>query len=631
MAINQQKQMASASLRPAIKPVDTAGSALASTVRQPQELTGAQIFLQALVDEGVETIFGLPGGVILPIYEYLPDYPLEHILVRHEQGAVHMAEGYAKATGRAGVSLVTSGPGATNAVTGIADAFYDSVPLVVFTGNVASNLLGNDAFQEADIAGMTRCCTKHNLVVRRIDQLAQAIREAFHIATTGRPGPVLVDIPKDVLTAMATYDPSERQIYLPGYANPEHFTDEELDTTLEILQSAKQPVLLMGGGVITANASEKVVAFAERFKIPVASSLMGLGGFPNQHPQYLGFCGMHGHYWANIAIANADVLLIVGNRLGERQTGATSRFAKNAKIIHIDLDPSTLEKNVDTFLPLQGDINNILSALLDKTESSEAQAGFAKSMATRNNWYQAIEGYKQRKPAKNHQENLLTPELVIEQLFSHMPADAIVTTEVGQHQMWAAQRFNLSQPRSWLTSGGLGTMGFGFPAAIGAQKAFPDRLVVDIAGDGSFQMTLQEIATAVDYKLPVKVAIINNGHLGMIRQWQGKIYTRESQAVMTSPDYVKLAEAYGAKGFVVNHPSELDAVIKEAYAITDRPVLIDFRVQEKADVYPWVPAGGANEQQWVTSDDATASQSPQSKANATNPQTIKPNKDGGFA
>ena len=641
MAINQQTTPS----RPFMKPLEQAPAAAQSVpAGQPFELTGAQIFLQALVDEGVETIFGLPGGVILPIYEYLPDYALEHILVRHEQGAVHMAEGYAKATGKAGVALVTSGPGATNAVTGIADAFYDSVPLVVFTGNVASNLLGNDAFQEADIAGMTRCCTKHNLVVRRIDQLAQAIREAFHIAATGRPGPVLVDIPKDVLTGKHHYDPSDRKIYLPGYANPEHFTDEELDTALAILKDAKQPVLLMGGGVITANASEKILTFAERFNLPVASSLMGLGGFPNEHPQYLGFCGMHGHYWSNIAIANADVLVIVGNRLGERQTGQTSRFAKNAKIIHIDLDPSTLEKNVNTFLPLQGCINNILDALLERTASQEALSAFEPSLYTRSDWYQTIDGYKHRKPAKNHQENLLTPELVIEQLFAHMPADAIVTTEVGQHQMWAAQRFNLSQPRSWLTSGGLGTMGFGFPAAIGAQKAFPNRLVIDIAGDGSFQMTLQEIATAVDYKLPVKVAIINNGHLGMIRQWQGKIYTRESQAIMTSPDYVKLAEAYGAKGFVVNHPSELDTVIQEAYAITDRPVIIDFRVQEKADVYPWVPAGGANDQQWVTSEDAAPAPNNQSKTNATNSISsnqnnndtlhdckTEPLKDGGYA
>ena len=576
---------------------------------QIKTMTGSEIFLQALVDEGVETIFGLPGGVILPIYEYLPDYPLEHILVRHEQGAVHMAEGYAKATGRVGVSLVTSGPGATNAVTGIADAYYDSVPIVVFTGNVPTFMMGNDAFQEADIAGMTRGCTKHNVVVRDIKDLAQAIREAFYIASSGRPGPVLVDIPKDILTAKGQYDALDRSLDLPGYHNPETFTDTDLDAMLALLKTAKQPVLLAGGGVITGNASTQVLALVERFQLPVASSLMGLGGFPNDHPQYLGFCGMHGHHGANIAIANADVLVIIGNRLGERQTGKADRFARNAKIIHIDLDPSTLDKNVDSFLPIQGDISHVLNRLLVKTsgESNPLMAQFEESFGTRDAWKQTIDGYKARKVMPNgYHPSILTPEYAIERLFAWMTDDAIVTTEVGQHQMWAAQRFNLSRPRSFLTSGGLGTMGFGFPAAIGAQKAFPEKLVVDIAGDGSFQMTLQELATAVDHKLPVKVAIINNAHLGMIRQWQGKIFTRESSAQLSSPDYVKLAEAYGAAGFVVRHPDEVDDIIKQAYAIMDRPVLIDFQVQEKADVYPWVPAGAANEDMWVSESHACA-------------------------
>lgn len=560
-------------------------------------LTGAEIFLSCLVAEGVDTLFGMPGGVILSIYEALPEFPsLNHILVRHEQGAIHMAEGYARATGRPGVAIATSGPGATNLVTGLADAYYDSVPVVAFTGNVPSALLGNDAFQEADIVGITRPITKHNIIVRRAEDLAQAIKEAFHVATTGRPGPVLVDIPKDVLLATADFDYAAATIDLPGYTVEESFTETDLDTVLALLAEAKQPVLLAGGGVINAGAHAEIKAFAERFNLPVANSLMGLGGFPTSHPQFLGFCGMHGQYWANIAIANADLLLIVGNRLGERQTGKPDRFARHAKIVHIDLDPSTLQKNVDAFLPVQGDIKHIFQQLLAKTEDL---APYRAALDTRSHWFRTMQGWKIRRKNQPTLEGVLTPQFVLDRLFHHLPKDAFVTTEVGQHQMWAAQRFNLDRPRSFISSGGLGTMGFGFPAAIGVQAAFPDKTVVDIAGDGSFQMTLQELATARDHGLAVKVAIINNGYLGMVRQWQDKTWNRPSQSRMTSPDYVKLAEAYGCVGFVVERPEEVDTVIREAYAITDRPVLIDFRVQEKADVYPWVPAGGANENMLV--------------------------------
>ncbi|WP_373531684.1 biosynthetic-type acetolactate synthase large subunit [Vampirovibrio sp.] len=555
-------------------------------------LSGAQIFLSCLVAEGVDTLFGMPGGVILSIYEALPEFPLNHILVRHEQGAIHMAEGYARATGKAGVAIATSGPGATNLVTGLADAYYDSVPVVAFTGNVPSGLLGNDAFQEADIVGITRPVTKHNIIVRRAEDLAQAIKEAFHVATSGRPGPVLVDIPKDVLLATAEFDYEAARIDLPGYTVEQSFTEQDLDSMLALLKEAKQPVLLAGGGVISAGAHLEVQAFAERFNLPVANSLMGLGGFPTSHPNFLGFCGMHGQYWANIAIANADLLLIVGNRLGERQTGKTDRFARNAKIVHIDLDPTTLQKNVAALLPVQGDIQAIFQQLLSKTED---MTDFASSLESRVQWFDAIQGWKARRPDPQAVEGLLTPQYVLDRIFHYLPKDAFVTTEVGQHQMWAAQRFNLDRPRSFISSGGLGTMGFGFPAAIGVQAAFPDKTVIDIAGDGSFQMTLQELATARDHGLAVKVAIINNGYLGMVRQWQDKTWNRPSQSRMTSPDYVKLAEAYGCVGFVVERPEEVDAVIQQAYAITDRPVLIDFRVREKADVYPWVPAGGANE------------------------------------
>lgn len=562
------------------------------TQKTTQTLTGAQIFLSCLAAEGVDTMFGMPGGVILSIYEALPEFPIRHILVRHEQGGAHMAEGYARATGKPGVVIATSGPGATNLVTGLADAYYDSVPVVAFTGNVPSALLGNDAFQEADIVGITRPVTKHNIIVRRVEDMAQAIKEAFHVATTGRPGPVLVDMPKDVLLATAEFNYETTEIDLPGYTVEESYTEAELDQILELLKEARQPVLLAGGGVINAGAHEEIKAFAERFNLPVANSLMGLGGFPTSHPQFMGFCGMHGQYWANIAIANADLLLIVGNRLGERQTGKVDRFARNARIVHIDLDPSTLQKNVEAFLPVQGDIKNIFRDLLAKTE---AMNEFQPSLESRADWFNTIESWKKRRKTEPTMDGILTPQYVLDRVFHHLPKDGFVTTEVGQHQMWAAQRFNLERPRSFITSGGLGTMGFGFPAAIGVQAAFPDKTVIDIAGDGSFQMTLQELATARDHGLAVKVMIINNGYLGMVRQWQDKTWDRPSQSRMTSPDYVMLAEAYGCAGFVVERPEDVDTVLQQAYAITDRPVIIDFRVREKADVYPWVPAGGANE------------------------------------
>jgi len=555
--------------------------------------TGAEVLLQALVAENVTTIMGMPGGVVLSVYEALPQFPITHLLVRHEQGAIHMAEGYARATGKPGVVLTTSGPGATNLVTGLADAYYDSVPIVAITGNVVSHLLGNDAFQESDIVAITRPVTKHNIIVRRVEDLAQAIKEAFHVATTGRPGPVLVDIPKDVLLASTHFNYAETPIDLPGYQNEQTYTAEDIQSLLSLLKTAKQPVLLSGGGVISANAHTEVTAFAERFQLPVACSLMGLGGFPANHPLYLGFCGMHGQYWTNIAIANADLLLVVGNRLGDRQTGNTERFARNATIVHIDLDPSSLQKNVAAFLPVQGDIQSVFQELLF---ASQNMAPYADTLASRTTWFNTIEGWKTRRAVEQFPEGFLSPQYVIQRLFHWLPEDGVVTTEVGQHQMWAAQQFNLAHPRSFISSGGLGTMGFGFPAALGVQAAFPEKTVVDIAGDGSFQMTLQELATAKDYGLAVKVAVINNGYLGMVRQWQDKTWNRPSHSRMTSPDYCKLAEAYGGVGFVVTHPDEVDAVIQQAYAITDRPVIIDFRVHEKSDVYPWVPAGAANEE-----------------------------------
>lgn len=567
-------------------------SGLASTT----PLTGAHILLRSLIAEGTDSIFGYPGGVILPIYEALPDYPqLKHYLVRHEQGACHMAEGYARTTGKAGVVLVTSGPGATNIVTGVADAYYDSTPLVVITGNVPTAFLGQDAFQEADILAITRPCTKHNIIVRDVTKLAEAIKEAFHVATTGRPGPVVVDIPKDIINAKAPFDYGQVQLDLPGYQLTESYTAADIEQVLSLLSQAERPVILSGGGVINSEASEALLAFAERFQIPVGLSLMGLGGFPTSHPLCMGFTGMHGHYWANIAIAKADVLLVIGNRLNDRQTGNAERFAKQAKIVHIDLDPVNLNKNVASCLPVQGDIKGVLQALM-VTSNEQGMECHAESLAKRAEWFKQIAFWRERRTETPRHPELLSPQYAIERIFANLPKTAYVTTEVGQHQMWSAQRYNLDRPKSWVTSGGLGTMGFGFPAAIGIQAAFPEACVVDIAGDGSFQMTLQELATAKEYNLPVKVAIINNSYLGMIRQWQGKMYGRESQAEMFSPDYELLAQSFGGVGFVVKHPDELDAVLQQAFAIMDKPVIIDIRVTEKVDVYPWVPSGASNDE-----------------------------------
>ncbi|MEB3245711.1 MAG: biosynthetic-type acetolactate synthase large subunit [Vampirovibrionales bacterium] len=581
-------------------PLSIANNALTKT----DQKSGAQLFLQALVAQGVDTLFGMPGGVILPIYNHLHEYPsIKHILVRHEQGAGHMAEGYAKATGKAGVALATSGPGATNLITALTDAYYDSVPIVCITGNVPTFLLGTDAFQEADMVGMTRGCTKYNTMVRRIEDLVPAIEEAFYIATTGRPGPVLVDIPKDIMTAVLDADtirhfmPSNLPGYAPESANT--YTGADIDTAIQLLANAERPVILAGGGVIAANASDELLQLAEQWQLPVASSLMGLGCFPYTHPLYVGFCGMHGHVVSNLSIANADVLLVVGNRLNERQTGNKAKFASNAKIIHIDLDPTTLNKNVQAGLAIQGEIQAVLQALIARTPMQMPDEALDQIKTTRSAWFGQIETFRGRRKIVDHwPDGFLSPELITQRVFANLPEKAIVTTEVGQHQMWAAQQFNLSTPRTWITSGGLGTMGFGFPAAIGAKAAKPDHLCVDIAGDGSFQMTLQELATATESNLPVVVAVMNNAHLGMIRQWQGRMFARESEAAMFGPDYVKLAEAYGGKGFVVDasmNLEQIDATIREAYAAGMHvPVIIDFRVHARLDVYPWVPGGSAN-------------------------------------
>ncbi len=550
---------------------------------------GAQIFLDCLLKEGVDTVFGFPGGAVLPIYDALFDHPLRHILVRHEQGAVHMADGYARATGKPGVVIVTSGPGATNTVTGIATAYMDSIPLVVFTGQVPTALIGNDAFQEADIVGITRPCTKHNYLVKDINDLQRIIKEAFYIATTGRPGPVLVDIPKDVQNAPCELKYPDR-VDLPSYQPTYRGHPGQVKKAVDLILSSKRPVIYAGGGVVLSNAAEELKAFAVKLNLPATTTLMGLGGFPGTHPLFMGMLGMHGTYCANMAVTNTDCLIAVGARFDDRVTGKIDEFAPYAGIIHIDIDPTSISKNVRVDIPIVGDVKNVLRDML-KLASARGVSEFKKNIK---DWHGQIRTWNETHRLSYKQDHKkIKPQYVIEKLYEITKGDAIITTEVGQNQMWAAQFFKYDTPRSFITSGGLGTMGFGFPAAIGAQLAFPDRTVIDIAGDGSLQMNIQELATAVQYKLPVKVAILNNMVLGMVRQWQEFFYDKRYShtCISVAPDFVKLAEAYGAVGLRAKTPDEVEAVIKEAMKVKDRPVLMDFKCDQFEDVYPMVPAG----------------------------------------
>ncbi len=557
------------------------------------EKTGAEIFIQSLIDEGVDTIFGYPGGAVLPIYDVLFKFkgPLRHILVRHEQGAVHMADGYARSTGRPGVVLVTSGPGATNTVTGIATAYMDSVPVVVFTGQVPTALIGNDAFQEADIVGITRPCTKHNYLVKDIKDLARIIKEAFYIARTGRPGPVLVDLPKDVLTAKTEYIRPDK-VDLPGYQPTYRGHKMQIKRAVSLILGSERPVIYAGGGVISANASAELKSFAKKLNIPVTTTLMGLGGFPGDDPLFMGMLGMHGTYTANMAVTNTDCLIAIGSRFDDRVTGKIDEFAPFAKIIHIDIDPTSISKNVVVDIPIVGDVKSVLKDMLDCLPSGTRLSEYRRKLK---GWHKQIREWMKTHPLTVEQPRggRIKPQYVVERLYALTGGDAIITTEVGQNQMWTAQFFRFNKPRTLLTSGGLGTMGYGFPAAIGAQVANPGKLVIDIAGDGSIQMNIQEMATAVQYKLPVKVAILNNRFLGMVRQWQELFFNRRYSysCLGKLPDFVKLAEAYGGVGLRAEKVDEVDIVIKEALKVKDRPVLMDFIVDPKEDVYPMVPAG----------------------------------------
>ncbi len=559
----------------------------------PEVLTGAEIVLRALADQGVDTVFGYPGGAVLPIYDAIyAQQQVRHILVRHEQGAGHMAEGYARATGRCGVALATSGPGATNMVTPIADALMDSIPMVVITGQVPTHLIGSDAFQEADTVGITRACSKHNYLVKDVDDLARIIHEAFYVATHGRPGPVVIDIPKNVQFARGVYvgpDAIEHRTYHPR-TEP---ADGRIEEAAALMARAERPVIYTGGGVINSGpaASEALRALAQATGWPVTSTLMGLGAFPASSPQWLGMLGMHGSYEANHVMHDCDVMLCVGARFDDRVTGRLDAFSPHSKKIHIDIDASSINKNVRVDVPIVADAGKALAAL------TRAYAKRSRARPDISSWWAQIEQWRARKCfAYPSSASIIKPQYAIERLYElTKKRDVYITTEVGQHQMWAAQFFHFDQPNRWMTSGGLGTMGYGLPAAVGVQAAHPDALVIDIAGDASVQMTMQEMSTAIQHELPIKVFILNNEWMGMVRQWQQLLHgERYSHSYSSSlPDFVKMAEAYGCHGIRCEDPAKLDAAIIEMIE-TPGPVLFDCRVEKAENCFPMIPSGAAH-------------------------------------
>jgi acetolactate synthase-1/2/3 large subunit len=546
------------------------------------KLKGAKILVESLIKEGVEVIFGYPGGQVLPIFDALYDAPIKFILPRHEQAAAHAADGYSRATGKVGVCMATSGPGATNLTTGIATAYMDSIPLVAITGQVKTFLIGNDAFQEADVTGITRPITKHNYLVKDIKDLARIVREAFHIASTGRPGPVLIDIPSDI-QQQETEFVWPQNIDIRGY-RPTYFGHPgQIKKAAKLIAQAKKPILYAGGGIITSGAHLQLKDLAEKIQAPVAMTLMGLGGFPGNHELSLGMLGMHGTAYANHAITESDLIIAVGARFDDRVTGRLDAFAPGAKIIHIDIDPSSISKNVNVHIPIVGDAKNVLGQLLEEIKKVPDTA----------DWLKTIESWKKKYPLVYKHKNKISPQYVIEQIYELTKGEAIITTEVGQNQMWAAQWYKYLYPRTFISSGGLGTMGFGFPAAMGAKLGCPERQVFDIAGDGSIQMNIQELATCVCNKINVKVIILNNGYLGMVRQWQELFYKkRYSYTCISGPDFVKLAESYGAVGIRVTKKEEVCKALEKTIAL-DNVVFVDFHIEPEENVFPMVPAGEA--------------------------------------
>lgn len=545
---------------------------------------GAQVVVDALLEEGVEVIFGFPGGSVIPLYDvFYETREIKHILTRHEQAAAHAADGYARATGKVGVCVATSGPGATNLVTGIATAHMDSIPMVILTGQVPTHMIGNDAFQEANITGITYSVTKHNYLVKEVDELPSVLKEAFHIATTGRKGPVLIDLPKDVLmkeTKVPYPALAKIRSYNPNYkGNP-----RQIKKAVAAINKAEKPIIYAGGGIISSGASVELIQLARQANIPVTTTLMGLGAFPENDKLSLGMLGMHGTRYANYAISEADLIIAAGARFDDRITGDISQFAPHAEIIHLDIDPTAISKSVRVDIPIVGDAKNILSQLIPLIERNKK----------RKIWHSKIKEWKDKYPLKYKTDKDLKPQYVVEKIYQITKGEAIIATEVGQNQMWAAQFYQYTKPRTFISSGGLGTMGYGFPASIGAQIGCPDKVVFDIAGDGSFQMNIQELATAVNYKVPVKIAILNNGYLGMVRQWQELFFHRRYSQVdiKNGPDFVKVAEAYGAQGIRVDRAEEVEPALKKALEISG-PVVIDFKVSREENVYPMVPAGVA--------------------------------------
>ncbi|HZO89411.1 MAG TPA: biosynthetic-type acetolactate synthase large subunit [Chthonomonadaceae bacterium] len=564
------------------------------------KLSGAQILLECLRQEGVTHIFGYPGGAVLPIYDALFDcHDIKHILVRHEQGAAHMADGFARATGKVGVCLATSGPGATNLVTGIATAYMDSIPIVAITGQVKTAAIGKDAFQEADITGITMPITKHNFLVKRVEDLAETIAEAFYIARTGRPGPVLVDIPRDVGDNKIEFNAETdypKQVAIPSYrpAGPQgRIPDLQIRKAAQLIAEAERPVLYVGGGAILSDAQAEVTALAEKTNILVTTTLLGKGAIDETHPLSIGMLGMHGTAYANHAVNQADLLIAVGARFDDRVTGNPDKFAVGARVIHIDIDPAEIGKVRAPEVPIVGDVKVILTELLKHVPPRPWSA-----------WNEQIMEWKRRFPLVYPKDGKLYAEYAIEQVSEIFDHDCIMTTDVGQHQMWAAQYFKCRRPRQWITSGGLGTMGYGLPAAIGAQFAHPDKRVICLSGDGSFQMMTQELMTATVYGLPVVTVIINNKSLGMVRQWQEMFFKERYSSVdlQASPDFVKLAEAYGGVGFRVQNPQELRAVLEKAKAVTDRPVVIDCVIPTEENVYPMIPSGQSIQEMMIRKD-----------------------------
>ncbi|MFT5726376.1 MAG: acetolactate synthase-1/2/3 large subunit [Desulforhopalus sp.] len=558
------------------------------------KISGSQAVVKCLKEEGIKTIFGYPGGAVIDLYDALMDSDIVNVLVRHEQGAVHAADGLARVTGEVGVALLTSGPGATNGVTGIATAYMDSIPMVILTGQVPRALIGNDAFQEVDIVGISRPCTKHNYLVSKLEDIVPTLREAFHIARSGRPGPVLVDLPKDLMATQLTYPP-KKDIKMSSYQPTYKPHPVQIEKACKKIMKAKKPVLYVGGGVILSDSAKELTELAIKLNIPVTMTLMGLGAFPGTHELSMGMLGMHGTYTANMAVAECDLLIAVGARFDDRVTGKLEDFASKSEKIHIDIDPTSISKNVLVDVPIVSDCKNALAAI-NQWFDTKSDINLTDEADRHKPWFNLIRDWTSKHPLSyDKTSSIIKPQYVIETLHKHTNGEAIITTEVGQNQMWAAQFYKFDYHRHFVTSGGLGTMGFGLPAAIGAQMAYPDKTVIDIAGDGSIQMNIQELATAKQYNCPVKVAILNNGYLGMVRQWQELFYNKRyaSTPMDVAPDFVDLAKAYGAVGLRATTKDEVEPVIAEALA-TDNIVIMDFKIEKEEGVYPMVPAGKAN-------------------------------------